>query len=119
MSTGNVTITRQYNPNTQNIDFFTVVQNGIGPFLAAQRVNLSRGRTRMYGLDDLSAHNGTGARWEDGNTSIHTPALLEKYLERCDADIKAAVAAAEAAFAEAKFARLFSTSPTVVASVSY
>jgi len=119
MSIGNVTITRQYNPSSQNIDFFTAIENGIGPFLAAERVNLSRGHTRMYGLDGLSAHNGTGARWKDGNTSIHTPALLEKYLQRCDADIQAAIVRAEAAFAESKFARLFSTVPTVVASVSY
>ncbi len=114
----NVTITRQYNPDSQNIDFFTKVTNGIGPFLAKERVNLSRGHTRMYSLDNLSAHNGSGARWKDGNTSIHTPAFLAAYLERCDRDIQAAVARAEAAF-NAEVAALFNTSPTTVVSLSY
>lgn len=115
----NVQITRKFNPSTSQIDFFTDTGGCDPAFVAAlekEQVNLSRGRTRMYGLTSLNAHNGTGANWKDGQ-SIHTPARMQAYLNRCDADINAAVERAKAAFAAAQNA-LFNTSPTVVASVS-
>lgn len=118
MST-NVTISRVFNPNTNQIDFSTDTADCDPAFVAAleaQKVNLSRGHTRMYGLTTLSNHNGTGANWKDGR-DIHTKARLEAYLARTDADIATAVAAAKDAFAQAQN-KLFSTTPTVVAVVA-
>lgn len=115
----NVTITRQFNPNTNQIDFFTNTGDCDPAFvdaLAEQQVNLSRGTVRMYSLTSLSNHNGGGANWKDG-ASIHTPARLQAYLDRCDADIAAAVEAAKAAYASKQNA-LFSTSPHTVAAVA-
>lgn len=118
MST-NVTISRKFNPATSQVDFFTDASGCDPTFteaLEAEKVNLSRGHTRLYGLTTLSKHNDTGANWKDGQ-AIHTPARMTAYLNRCDSDIAAAVDRAKAAYAKAQGA-LFSTQPVVVASVA-
>ena len=50
-------------------------------------VNLSRGRVKMYSLNNLSDHNGSGAHWDDGRELIHSASALESYRARVSADI--------------------------------
>lgn len=51
-------------------------------------VNLSRGSNKQYRLDNLSAHNGTGATW-DGE-GVHSAVNQSKYQSRVKNDIEAA-----------------------------
>jgi hypothetical protein len=116
-----ITIRRQFNPKSGNIDFFTDVDKGVDPALVAaldgQRVNLSRGRNWQYTLMSLSNHNGAGACWTDG-ASYHTAADQAEYTARCERDINAALVAAGKAYAKAIEARRFDTTPVVVATRS-
>jgi hypothetical protein len=117
-----ITIRRQFNPKSGNIDFFTDIETGVDPALVAALagvppVNLSRGHNRLYRLTMLSQHNGTGACWTDGR-EIHTAARQDAYVARCERDINAALAAAGKAYAKAIEARRFDTTPVVVATLS-
>jgi hypothetical protein len=116
-----IKITRQFNPKTSNIDFFTEFAGHpdelLVEALAGQCVNLSRGHNRQYNLTDLSRHNGTGACWTDGQ-GIHTADAQAKYTARCEADITAALAAAGKGYTKAVEAKRFDTTPVCVASLS-
>jgi len=119
----NVIVRREFNPNTNQLDFFTEVQD-CDPLLVEElaniQVNLSRGRVRLYPITRLSDHNGTGANWKDG-LEIHTPERMQAYIERTARDIDAAVAQAKAQFVARQaeqLAALYNTEPVVVASVS-
>ena len=53
-------------------------------------VNLSRGGTRMYRLDNLNLHNGTGATWTNRNDGQHSEKQEAAYVQRVTKDIEAA-----------------------------
>src|SRR3990167_1252077 len=59
----------------------TATENSLMP-----SVNLSRGSSRMFPLDKLAEHNGTGASWNDGR-SIHSKAAFEAYRNRVKTDV--------------------------------
>lgn len=63
-------------------------------------VNLSRGGNKPYPLNSLSAHNGGGANWNDGQ-SIHTSQRQSAYRQRVMADIGTTWTAFKAAVAKA------------------
>src|SRR3990167_5237024 len=63
----------------------TATENSLMP-----SVNLSRGGKRMYRLDKLADHNGTGASWNDGNNVIHNKAAFDTYKDRVKTDISVA-----------------------------
>ncbi len=117
-----LTITSKFNPSTGNIDFFTKVDPGTDQIvldaLQAQEVNLSRGHVRMYSLLKLSAHNGTGACWLDGQ-EIHTAKRQEAYVARVNADIAAAIKRAKEAAVKAAEAKRFDTATVVVATATF
>ena len=116
-----VVIRRQFNPKTSNIDYFTDIPASTDPALVvaltAQQVNLSRGHTRMYGLTNLSDHNGTGACWTDG-ASYHTSGDQKRYTERVDKALQSALDAAGKAYVKAIENRRFDTAPVVIGTLS-
>ena len=107
-------IYRQFNPKTNNIDFFVDFRSvpELVPFLKQEQVNLSRGHTRMYSLTTLSDHNGSGANWKDGQ-EIHTRQRCREYVARVEADIADAFDSARRAY-EAEEGDLFDGPVSIV-----
>lgn len=83
--------------------YFKVLVTGVKPSELGllSSVNLSRGGLRNFRLDNLSAHNGSGATW-DGKSPKHTYAQEIAYVNRVSADIANAVAASKLAIAKAR-----------------
>ena len=68
-------------------------------------VNLSRGGTRMFRLDRLADHNGTGANWSRRNDGLHSEKQQFQYTERVRKDIASAWESSKAAIAKAAAAK--------------
>ena len=84
-------ISYRFNKSNLQIDFFSEGKSD-NPAVNAAIVTLSRGRYKPYRLDDLQAHNGTGATWD--GIGIHSDEALGAYIARCLGDIDAAIEAA-------------------------
>lgn len=83
------------NKQTGRVNFYSVGKSN-NPEVNAAQVNLSRGGTRMFRLDNLDAHNGQGsAQWNDG-ASCHSAEAKAAYIDRVTKDIAAAIEAATA-----------------------
>lgn len=81
------------NKQTGRVNFYSVGSSSNDEVNAA-KVNLSRGSSRLFRLDNLDAHNGQGsANWNDGQ-SIHSAVAKANYIARVTKDIAAAIEAA-------------------------
>lgn len=111
-------ITRRFNQETGVMEFFSAGQSE-NPYVNGALINLSRGATKHYRLDNLQAHNTDApARWNDGQ-SIHSNEALADYCDRVAADIAEAIEEATERWEEEKsYSPLKSSTPVTLAQVN-
>lgn len=87
--------------------YFTSTVEGVEPseLSLLRSVNLSRGGSKMYRLDQLANHNGSGANWKNRNDGVHSENQQYAYTSRVQKDIDAAWTASKAAIIAARNAK--------------